>query len=102
LISCDIPKEVKDLIPKAISLITKSDCKVNLENNVRVIYNKPLVKKEFGVCVQAFRFGTNDLSLRLIEWLEMLKIVGADKVYLYKYDAHKNMEKTLDYYSKEV
>ena len=75
---------------------------MKLDNNVRVIYNKPLVNLEFGVCVKAFRNSTYDLSVRLIEWLEMLKIVGADKVYLYKYDAHKNMEKTLDYYSKEV
>jgi hypothetical protein len=52
--------------------------------------------------VQAFRFGTIDLSVRLIEWLEILKILGADKIYFYKLNAHENMEKVLDFYSKQV
>ncbi len=102
LISCDIPKELKDLVPKAISLITKNSCHIELDHNLRVIYNKPVVKKQFGVCVQAFRFATIDLSVRLIEWLEILKILGADKIYFYKFSAHENMEKVLDFYTKQV
>ncbi len=102
LISCDIPKELKDLVPKAISLISTNSCRSELDHNLRVIYNKPVVKKQFGVCVQAFRYGTIDLSVRLIEWLEILKILGADKIYFYKLGAHENMEKVLDFYTKQV
>jgi hypothetical protein len=69
---------------------------------LRVIYNKAVVKKQFGVCVQAFRFSTIDLSVRLIEWLEILKILGADKIYFYKLGAHENMEKVLDFYTQQV
>jgi hypothetical protein len=102
LISCDIPKELKDLVPKAISLISTNSCHIELDHNLRVIYNKPAVKKQFGVCVQAFRFATFDFSVRLIEWLEILKILGADKIYFYKFGAHENMEKVLDFYTKQV
>jgi hypothetical protein len=69
---------------------------------LRVIYNKPVVKKQFGVYVQAFRFSTIDLSVRLIEWLEILKILGADKIYFYKLGAHENVEKVLDFYTQQV
>jgi hypothetical protein len=40
--------------------------------------------------------------VRLIEWLEILKILGADKIYFYKLRAHENMEKVLDFYTKQL
>ena len=53
-------------------------------NNLLVTYN-PLrdgeKKKKFAVCVKALDFLDVDLSVRLVEWMEMLNILGADKVH---------------------
>jgi len=50
-----------------------------------VIYNRPPddQKKGFAVCVKGLDFLYDDLSVRLIEWIEMLNILGADKIYFY-------------------
>ena len=54
-------------------------------NILRVTYN-PLKegegKKKFAVCVKGLDFPNEDLSLHLMEWVEMLNILGADKVCL--------------------
>ena len=97
-------------------------------NVLRVVQNLPkphFQKPSIGVCVQAFRFGTYDVrfvvslphgngvcvylhccivlcSVRLVEWLEMIKILGADQVYFYVYGATGNMLKVLKHYEKEV
>jgi hypothetical protein len=102
MLTCDIPKNVEKLIPRAIAITTKESCNVKLDNALRVIYEKPVVQKQFGVCVQDLRFGTVDMSVRLIEWLELLKILGVDKVFFYYLLAHKNMNKVLDYYIDQV
>jgi len=102
MLTCDIPKNLEEFIPRAIAITTKESCNLKLDNSLRVIYDKPVVQKQFGVCVQGLRFGTVDMSVRLIEWLELLKILGADKVFFYYLLAHKNMNKVLDYYIDQV
>ncbi len=102
MISCDIPKEIENLVPKAIALSTVNSCDTKLNNYLRVIYEKPIEKKLFGVCVQALRFSTTEYSVRLIEWLELMRILGADKVFLYALSVNENMLKVLNYYSQQV
>jgi hypothetical protein len=102
MLACDIPKSVEKLVPKAISIITDKSCDVQLDNYLRVIYEKPVVQKQFGVCVKGLRFGAVDMSVRLIEWLELVRILGADKVFLYYLSAQKNMNKVFDYYIDQV
>ena len=52
-------------------------------NNLRVTYN-PLKegekKKKFAVCVKGLDFPDKDISERLMEWIELLNILGAEKV----------------------
>ena len=43
-------------------------------------------------------FPTDDLSVRLIEWIELLHILGADKIFLYNLEVHPNVTKVLSYY----
>ena len=100
-------------------------------NVLKVIYNRRKAvsteakKPSIGVCVQAFRFGkalnwlyvvstlffyknttrftgTYDVSVRLVEWLEMVRIMGAEKVFFYLYGATGNMIRVLNHYVKEV
>ena len=100
---CKIPKAVDSLVPRAVSLIETKDCPKKAHNSLRVIYEKPNKNKEsFAVCHKALRFSVNDLSLRLIEWLELLRILGVSKVFLYSFGVHMNVERVLNYYKKTV
>lgn len=73
----------------------------NATNNLRIIYEKPAVKKDFAVCVKGLDFLHEDLSVRLVEWIELLNLLGADKVFFYELQVHPNISKVLKYYEQE-
>ena len=103
IISCQIPRKVESMVPRAVSVISTKGCPIKVYNSLRVIYEKlNKTKESFAVCHKALRFSVNDLSLRLIEWLELLRILGVSKVFLYSLGAHQNVERVLNYYRKTV
>ncbi|XP_068228445.1 uncharacterized protein [Palaemon carinicauda] len=103
LFTCPIPLEIKKkgIFPEYVSLSSKIcenlTTKLPLKEEVNVL--KQRKQKSFVVCVKGMDFA-QDLSVRLVEWLELLFILGADKVFFYKYSLHKNMERVLEYYEK--
>ncbi|XP_031347648.1 uncharacterized protein LOC116174011 [Photinus pyralis] len=99
LIACVIPNQCQKAVPESVSLVEKS-CD-NASNNLRVIYNKPKAKKDFAVCVKGLDFLYEDLSVRLVEWIELLNLLGADKIFFYELQVHPNISKVLKYYEKE-
>lgn len=105
LMSCKVPKNMNitgDLIPKAVSLVERECDKAN--NVLRVIYDKPEdqgEKQQFAVCVKGLDYPKEDFSERLVEWLEMLKLLGVHKVYMYELQVHPNISKVLDYYQRK-
>ncbi|ENN71839.1 hypothetical protein YQE_11458, partial [Dendroctonus ponderosae] len=99
LTACVIPQKYNSLVPQSISLVEKP-CD-NSTNNLRVIYDAPKEKKDFAVCVKGLDFLHEDLSVRLVEWIELLNLLGADKVFLYQLQVHPNITKILDHYEKE-
>lgn len=101
LIACRIPKPFHGIVPASVSLVEK-ECET-ATNNLRVIYNRPPDdhKKGFAVCVKGLDFLYDDLSVRLIEWIELLNMLGADKIYFYNLQIHQNISKVLKYYEKE-
>ncbi|CAH1962938.1 unnamed protein product [Acanthoscelides obtectus] len=99
LIACVIPQKYRDHIPQSISLVEKQ-CD-NATNNLRVIYERPREKKDFAVCVKGLDFLHEDLSVRLVEWIELLNLLGADKVFFYELQVHPNISKVLRYYEQE-
>ena len=103
-ISCRIPQEVESMVPRAVSLTTTSDCPKKVHNSLRVIYEKPNKTREsFAVCHKSLRYPViPDFNIRLIEWLELLRILGVSKVFLYSLDIHKNVKRVLEYYQKTV
>ena len=102
-ISCGIPKEIESMVPKAVSIISTEDCPKKAHNSLRVIYEKPNKTREsFAVCHKHLRHSDYDLSLRLIEWLKLLIILGVSKVFFQKQSVHKNMERVLNYYQNTV
>lgn len=99
LIACQIPKSFHHLVPVSVSLVEKI-CDT-ATNNLRVVYNKVDKKKGFAVCVKGLDFLYSDLSVRLIEWIELLHLLGADKIFFYQLHIHKNVTKVLEYYEKQ-
>lgn len=99
IISCKIPKkESGGKIPSSVSLVEHRCDKPT--TNLRVINNRPKVKENFAVCVKGLDFLHQDLSVRLVEWIELLNILGAQKIFLYELEIHPNISKVLHYYKK--
>ena len=96
LIACQIPQQYHKMVPASVSIVEKP-CDT-ATNNLRVVYNKPEKKKKFAVCVKGLDFLHEDLSVRLVEWIELLGILGADKVFFYELQVHPNISKVLHYY----
>lgn len=108
MFSCQVP-ELTELperaistgrpLPVTISLQTKPTCATVQQyptNNLRIIAGKKSSKEEqafhpttsIGVCSRALRFEPftdENFPVRLVEWLEAVRLLGADKVYLYIY-----------------
>lgn len=78
------------------------DCSTvgRLTNNLPVYNQRPPVKQKFAVCVKGLDFPHEDVSVRLVEWIELLNLLGAGKIFLYNLDIHENISKVLHYYQK--
>ncbi|XP_042856366.1 uncharacterized protein LOC122242976 [Penaeus japonicus] len=98
LITCNVPKSHRHLIPQAVSLVERA-CDF-ASNSLRVIYNLPEDNKQedFVVCVKGFDFYFEDFTERIIEWLELLSLMGAHKVFYYSLSMNAKMEKMMRYY----
>jgi hypothetical protein len=53
------------------------------------------------VCGPALFYYQEDFSVRLVEWLELLRALGTSLVFLYVTRVHPNIEKVLRYYEQE-
>ena len=40
-------------------------------------------------------FPYDDISLKLVEWIEISRALGADKIFLYQLDVHPNIAKVM-------
>uniref|UniRef100_T1IJ88 Glycosyltransferase family 92 protein n=1 Tax=Strigamia maritima TaxID=126957 RepID=T1IJ88_STRMM len=92
--------------PLSVSLVDRP-CD-NANNNVLVVVGKERKQEstnntelKFAVCVKGLNFYFDDVSVRLIEWLELLRAVGAHKVFLYDLAVHPNVTKVLKYYEDQ-
>jgi len=50
------------------------------------------------MCVSALIYVKHDISKRLIEWLELLRLQDIEHAYVYYYSLHLQVWKTLRYY----
>jgi hypothetical protein len=85
MLTCKVPPEFKDHVPESVSVV-ENPCD-NATNNLKVIYNQPPSgeKKNFGVCVKGLFFPHQpEMTTRLVEWIELIKILGAEKITLYE------------------
>lgn len=100
LISCPVPKiGNSSYIPDSVSLIQNiCDRPTNI---LKVIYKRPDKKENFAVCVKGLDFLYEDISVKLIEWIELLHLLGAKKIFMYELETHPNVSKVLSYYAKK-
>lgn len=97
-IECPNPFAKDGKIPTAVSLAANADDMV--ENYLKITFN-PLKKgetaKQFAVCTKSFFF-KEDMSLQLVEWIEILLVLGAGKVSIATMEVHPNMTDMFDFY----
>lgn len=56
--------------------------------------------RKFTVCLTPLNFGYNR-DYELVEWIELNRILGAEKIIVYNYSSAKNVQDVLEYYSKQ-
>lgn len=101
LISCKMPAGLRDL-PVSVSVVPKT-C-TNASNNLNILHrdhaisSSPSPKKDFGVCVKALDFPEETMRDRLVEWIETLRLLGADKIFFYEYFVDYEIKRVLEYY----
>ena len=92
LLACQIPRSHWGDTPASVSVV-ENQCET-ATTNLKVINNKlEGEKRKFAVCVKGMDFPEDDLSARLIEWIELLNSMGADKIFLYNLEVHPNVTK---------
>lgn len=85
------------LVPLSVSVVA-SPCDVP-SNNLKVIHNLPEdgEQKTVAVCSKLFDY-KDDSSMILIEWIEILLILGVEKIAISVVYVHPNMMKVLKFY----
>lgn len=103
IVSCFCP--MKSILPKSVSLSmdlhTLESNELQVELPVEVSNLSPSVHKrrsDIAVCVKYLDYPHIDFSLRLIEWIELLRILGSDHVFMTILDVHPNMWKVLNHF----
>ncbi|XP_073947913.1 uncharacterized protein [Choristoneura fumiferana] len=99
LLACVLPADVRGRIPRAVSLVERPCDRA--PNCLRVHHDPPAPPErqhEFAVCVKGLDFQHEDLSVRLVEWIELVRLLGAHKVFFYSLQVHPNITKVLRYY----
>uniref|UniRef100_A0A2H1WBD4 Glycosyltransferase family 92 protein n=1 Tax=Spodoptera frugiperda TaxID=7108 RepID=A0A2H1WBD4_SPOFR len=102
LMACVLPAEVRHLVPASVSLVENACDRAT--NNLRVHFDMPkppAQRKDFAVCVKGLDFLHEDLSVRLVEWIELVRLLGADKIFFYELQVHPNITKVLDHYVQQ-
>jgi hypothetical protein len=99
VIACKVPQSHWRRGPPASVSLVEKRCDT-ASNNLRVTYNKPPAKKQFAVCVKGLDFLHEDLSVRLVEWIELIGLLGADKIFFYELQVHPNVTKVLGHYQR--
>ncbi|ODM90221.1 hypothetical protein Ocin01_16460 [Orchesella cincta] len=104
LITCQLPLYFKQ-VPVSVSVVSKK-CEsatnnLNIIHRDRVELSQRTPQKNFGVCVKALDFPHGYMLSRLVEWIETLRLLGADKLFLYEFYVDSDIKKVLDYYESK-
>ena len=100
LLTCPIPSSNAQKNPVLVSVVENAcDTSTVLLKVTHDKLEEGEEKKKFAVCVKGLDM-PDDLTVRLAEWIELVEAMGADKIFLYKYELHHKVDKLLKYYAK--
>lgn len=101
LITCPLQNYKQFKIPDVVSFVENKcdDAKsaMRIQRPEDPIPEAP-PKGSIAVCIKSMTFYYNDLSHNLVEWIEVMRQLGAQKVYTYELALHPNVKKVLQYY----
>ena len=95
------PCEFNETLPHSVSLSIRS--RGNVKNVMKIIDNQPLngVKKKFVVCTKPLDLKEGINPIQFIEWIETLKILGAEQIYMYHRYFDPKIFKIAKYYEEK-
>ncbi|SPP89091.1 uncharacterized protein LOC117590688 [Drosophila guanche] len=96
--ACDRARNLLRVVYEVESQAENGTAATNATEQEAAIEKRPL---RFAVCVKAMDFPYEDKSWRLIEWLELMRSLGAHKVVFYNAQMHPNMTRVLRDYVAE-
>ena len=97
ILSCHLPRELWQTPPCSV-LISQTSEPRNTSQWIKVHSSVSTVQHNIEVCVKPF-FG-NIVHTKLIEFIEVVRLFGADRIHFYNYQASSSIEKVLRYYKK--
>lgn len=97
LISCPYSEST----PSSVSLV-EHPCD-EAENNLEIINPQPEngVKKRFGVCSKQVTYEKREFTIKFIEWVHLLRLLGAEKVHISFEYLHPDFFDVADYLKDE-
>jgi hypothetical protein len=97
MLGCKVPEQARNTRIVAVSVV-EHECD-QAHTLLKVLKNETeeRKRKKFAVCVKGFDFVT-DISVRLVEWIELLAALGVDNILSYELSVHPNVSKVLNYY----
>ena len=89
------------IIPTSVSLV-KMPCD-HAENNMAILDIQPPdgIKKRFGVCSKRARFEDRNFAIKFIEWMHMMRILGAEKIHFFYDFVHPDTFEIFQYYGEQ-
>ena len=94
ILGCYPPDSMKHLVPVSVSLMETKCPKSKPSNNIQVYFDrhKSGHKQGIAVCSKTLSH-LRDVSMRFIEWIELLRAQGVDKIILSVLAVHPNVNK---------
>lgn len=86
-------------MPKYVSIVPGSCSSPNNILIVRTATNPPEYERTFTVCLSPLHLQYSR-AFELVEWIELNRILGAEKFTVYNHSVASNVSQVLDYYSK--
>ena len=96
ILGCYPPDSMKHLVPMSVSLVETACPGSKPTNNLRVFYDtqESGQKRGIAVCSKWLSY-LDDVSMRIVEWIELLRAQGVDKIFLTVLAVHPNVWKVI-------
>ena len=97
MLSCPTLEARENRVLVSVSLV-QTECQEGVKptNNLRIFNRRREdgVKRGIGVCSKSLSY-IDDGSKKIIEWIELLRALGADKIMLSVLSVHPNVQKVM-------